>query len=272
LRPIARFVVERDGVGQASVVFGRAEIFEREPTEYALARLRWAEGGLEAARAAVTAAVESAPSGAAVYLPVNAAVSPDHAARREVAEACGFRLFQEKEGFWWADTGQPLPEPASLRLDPMSRIGRAAFIDVIGRCLTQTLDRTDSLVLARHRPQQWVNTFLDHHAAAAEAQSWLYAETTSKVPVGFVGLAQRDGDPAVGTIVLIGVLPEQRGHGYVDQLLLAAYRAARMRGFAAVLSLVDVDNHPMMAAMCRSGADANVYPWHKWLYATTRDA
>lgn len=73
-------------------------------------------------------------------------------------------------------------------------------------------------------------------------------------------------------IVLIGVLPEQRGHGYVDQLLLAAYRAARMRGFAAVLSLVDVDNHPMMAAMYRSGADPNVHPWHKWLYTTTREA
>jgi GNAT superfamily N-acetyltransferase len=272
LRPIARFVVEHDGVEQASVVSGRAEIFEREPTEYALARLRWAEGGLDAARAAVTAAVDSAPPGAAVYLPVSAAVSPDHAARRGVAEACGFALFQEKEGFWWADNGQALPEPASLRLAPMSRIGREVFVPVIGRCLAQTLDRTDTLVFGRHRPQQWVTTFLDHRASAADAQSWLYAETTGGVPVGFVGLAQRVGDPGVGTIVLIGVLPEQRGHGYVDQLLLAAYRAARVRGFAAVLSLVDVNNHPMMAAMCRSGADPNAHPWHKWLYTTTRDA
>ena len=39
LRPIARFVAERDGTEAASVVFGRAEIFEREPLEYALARL-----------------------------------------------------------------------------------------------------------------------------------------------------------------------------------------------------------------------------------------
>jgi ribosomal protein S18 acetylase RimI-like enzyme len=271
LRPIARLVVEHDGVEQASVVFGRAEIFEREPTEFALARLSWAEGGLDAARAAVTAAVESALPGAAVHLPVNAAVSADHAARSGVAEECGFGLFQEKEGFWWADTGQALPEP-SLRLESMSRIGRDAFVPVIGRCLVQTLDRTDALVFSRHRPQQWVTTFLDHRASAAEAQSWGYAETTGGVPVGFVGLAQRVGDPGVGTIVLIGVLPEQRGHGYVDQLLLAAYRAARVRGFAAVLSLVDVDNRPMMAAMCRSGADPNAHPWHKWLYTTTHDA
>ncbi|NDL59840.1 GNAT family N-acetyltransferase [Phytoactinopolyspora mesophila] len=272
LRPITRFVVEHDGVEQASVVFGRAEIFAREPAEYALARLRWVEGGLDAARAAVTAAVDSAPPGAAVYLPVNAAVSPDHAAHRVVAETCGFALFQEKEAFWWADTGQALPEPTSLRLEPMSRIGREALVPVIGRCLAQTLDRTDALVFGRHRPEQWVTSFLDHRATGADAQSWMYAETTSGIPVGFVGLAQRVGDPGVGTIVLIGVLPEQRGHGYVDQLLLAAYRAARARGFSAVQSLVDVNNRPMMAAMCRSGADPSAHPWHKWLYTTTRAA
>jgi ribosomal protein S18 acetylase RimI-like enzyme len=179
-------------------------------------------------------------------------------------------LFQEKEGFWWADTGQPLPEPAGLRLRPMSRIGPAAFVPVIGRCLAQTLDRTDAMVLGRRRPQQWATTFLDHRAGAADAQSWLYAETAVGVPVGFVGLAQRVADPGTGTIVLIGVLPEQRGHRYVDQLLRAAYRAARARGFAAVQSLVDVDNHPMMAAMHRSGADTTTHPWHKWLYTTTR--
>ncbi|HEU0237718.1 MAG TPA: hypothetical protein VFR11_00340 [Micromonosporaceae bacterium] len=58
----------------------------------------------------------------------------------------------------------------------------------------------------------------------------------------------------------------------MDELLLAAYRAARARGFVAVLSLVDVNNRPMMAAMYRSGADPNADPWHKWLYTTTRGA
>lgn len=266
LRPIARFVAEHDGEEQASVVLGRAEIFEREPTEYALARLSCADGGLDAARAAVTAAVATVPPGAAVYLPVNAVGNPDHAAWRDVAEACGFVVFQEKEGFWWTDTGQTLAEPSGLRLEPMSRIGREVFVPVIGRCLAQTLDRTDALVFGRHRPEQWVTTFLDHRASAEEARSWLYAETVDGVPVGFVGLAERLDDPGVGTIALIGVLPEQRGHGYVDQLLLAAYRAARVRGFATVLSLVDVANHPMMAAMRRSGADPDAHPWHKWLY------
>ena len=45
---MARFVVEHAGVEHASVVFGRAEIFERKPTEYAVARLRWADGHVDA--------------------------------------------------------------------------------------------------------------------------------------------------------------------------------------------------------------------------------
>jgi ribosomal protein S18 acetylase RimI-like enzyme len=69
---------------------------------------------------------------------------------------------------------------------------------------------------------------------------------------------------------VIGVLPRHRGHHYVDQLVYAAFRAARARGFTGVLSLVDVDNHPMMAAMRRTGASAQRHPWHKWLYVAGR--
>ncbi|MBB1157100.1 GNAT family N-acetyltransferase [Amycolatopsis dendrobii] len=256
----------------ASAVLGRAEIFEREPLDHVVARLSWRDGRLDAARAAVTAAVAAAPAGGSVYLPVSASVSADHAERRDVAQACGFALFQEKEGFWWADTGQAIPDPVGLRLEPMSRIGREPFAHVIAQCVAQTLDRTDALVFGRRQPEQWVATFLDHHASGADAQSWLYAETPAGVPVGFVGLAQRESDPAVGTIVLIGVLPEQRGRRHVDRLLLAAYRAARTRGFAEVQSLVDVANHPMTAAMLRSGADSDADPWHNWLYLISAPA
>lgn len=262
LRPIARFVAERDGVPLASAVLGRAEIFEREPLDHAVARLSWADGAQDAAAAVVTEAAAAAPD--TVYLPVNSAAGQDHEAQRAIAEAAGFGLFQEKEGFWWADTGQPLPEPIGLRWTTMSRIGREPFVAVIARCVAETLDRADVLTFARHRPDEWVTTFLDRHAAATG--SWLFAETTDGTPIGFVGLAAREGEPGIATIVLIGVLPEHRGHRHVDQLLVAAHRVARAQGFDAVLSHVDVANHPMMAAMRRAGADSGGHPWHSWLY------
>lgn len=267
LRPIARFVAERGGVEQASVVFGQAEIFEREPVEHALARLSWTGDRLDAASEVMNAAIHAAPSAAPVYFPVSAAVSSDHAHRRAIAEACGFRLFQEKEGFWWADTGQDLPAPAGLQLRPMSQIGRDPFVPLIARCLAGTLDRTDARVLARRPPEQWVTTFLDHHAQGPDQGSWLLAESADGAPIGFVGLSRSVGDTDAGTITLIGVLPQHRGHHYVDRLVHAAFRAARARGFTGVLSHVDVDNHPMTAAMHRTGASADPHPWHKWLYA-----
>jgi hypothetical protein len=134
-------------------VFGRAGIFEREPVEYALARLGWAEGRLDAARAVMTAAARSAPDEALVYFPVSAAVSGHHTDLRAIAEACGFRVFQEKEGFWWTDAGRSVPESRDLRWHPMSNVGRAPFIPLIGRRLTGTLDRGDRLTCPRYQPR-----------------------------------------------------------------------------------------------------------------------
>jgi GNAT superfamily N-acetyltransferase len=268
LRPSARFVAERGGVEQASVVFGQAEIFEREPDEYALARLAWTGDWRDAACDVMNAAVHAKPSAAPVYFPVNAAVQGNHADRRAIAEVCGLRLFQEKEGFWWSDTGQDLPEPAGLRFRPMSQIGSDPFVSLIARCQAATLDRTDALVFPRHRPELWAAKFLDHHAQGPDQNSWLRAESADGEPIGFVGVSRRQGDAATGVITLIGVLPQHRGHRYVDQLLYAAYQAARTRGFTGVLALVDVDNHPMTAAVYRTGARADTHPWHKWLYVS----
>jgi len=268
LRPIARFVVDCDGTEAASVVFGHAEIFEREPTEYALARLSWAPGQRDAARAVLSAAAQSAPAGESVYFPVNAAVSSTHAERCGIAEACGFELFQEKEGFWWTDTGQALPEPTRLHLHAMPHIGRDKFASVIGRCVAETLDRTDKLTVSRHQPPEWAATFLEHHAPSTDEHSWLFAETPDGTPVGFVGVTKHDAESNSGVLTLIGVLPEQRGKRYVDELLHAAYSATRARAMTGVLSLVDVQNHPMMAAMHRTAASPDAHPWHKWLYVS----
>lgn len=269
LQPIARFVLEREGAEVASVVFGRAEIFEHHPVEYALARFKWAEGQTDAARAVMTAAAQSAPDDAPVYFQVGAAVSSNHADRRAVAEASGFEIFQEKEGFWWPDGGENLPESGDLRWQSMASIGRAPFIDAIGRCLSATLDRSDILTFPRSRPEDWAENFLKHDAKPEDEQSWLFAETADGEPIGFVGVSAREVDPEAAVLNLIGVLPEQRGHRYVDQLIYAAYREARRRGFKGVMSFVDVENHPMMAAARRSGGDPDASPWHKWLYVSS---
>ena len=84
----------------------------------------------------------------------------------------------------------------------------------------------------------------------------------SSRPVALSGFDEE----ATATITHIGVLPEQRGNGYVDDVLAEANATAAARGFRAILSDVDVVNHPMAAAMIRAGHRPDVRPWHVWHY------
>jgi ribosomal protein S18 acetylase RimI-like enzyme len=93
---------------------------------------------------------------------------------------------------------------------------------------------------------------------------WVLARGRSGELIGYVAVGAFD--PGVGTIVHIGVAPEQRGRGYVDELLAAAHVAARARGFATDLSDVDTLNAPMIAAMERNGHRPDARPWHVWAY------
>ena len=64
----------------------------------------------------------------------------------------------------------------------------------------------------------------------------------------------------------IGVVPEQRGRGYVNDLLAEATADAADRGFTSIISDTDVLNAPMIAAFERAGHREGVRPWHVWHY------
>lgn len=66
------------------------------------------------------------------------------------------------------------------------------------------------------------------------------------------------------TIASIGVLPDHRGRGYVDDLVLAGTAAARAAGHTAVLSDVDTVDLTMARAMRRAGHRDDVRPGHVW--------
>ena len=69
-----------------------------------------------------------------------------------------------------------------------------------------------------------------------------------------VGLVMPARSPTFLTIGYIGIVPEQRGHGYVNDLLArgtATLRAAS--GDDAIRADTDLDNAPMAAAFERAG-------------------
>ena len=106
-----------------------------------------------------------------------------------------------------------------------------------------------------------------------DADMWLHGELPDGTPVGFVAMADFSFDNPTpwdvtpcATVTFIGVVPEQRGNGYVDDLLLAGTAAAQRRGYKAVLSDVDVLNRPMGKAMEGCGHRSDKRPWHVWFF------
>jgi len=193
--------------------------------------------------------------------------------RRALFERAGFALFQEKEGFAWrrdADDAAPVAPDRHERLvfHSIQEVGEDALAAVMARGIQGTLDRHDRHYRDLVGPAAWGREMLGY-LAPGDAPSWLLATTPDGQDVGYVLLGEFD-QPGRATIIHIGVVPEQRGYGYSGDLLRAANRAARDRGFDMILSDVDVQNPPMMAAMERSGHHADASPWHVWHYRLTR--
>ena len=230
-----------------------------------LIRVRWAEGQAAAAGAVIDAAVRAAAPGTELHLIASAEEHEWLDERLALFRSREFTLWQEKEGFWWADEGQQLPAPEGVTVRTLAEIGRERYAGVIAACTAGTLDRIDADAIASMGGAGWAAALIGEAARPDEEDICFIIENAAGDPAGYVAVGAFDED-ATGTIMHIGVVAGQRGHRYIDQLLRLANRAARSRGWAGMLSDVDVRNAPMLAAMARNGHRADRRPWHKWMY------
>jgi RimJ/RimL family protein N-acetyltransferase len=229
--------------------------------------LPWADDPLAVGRSLVDeAAGRVIPAG---RHPLDFRINPGYQVhadiRRALAGSAGFDLFQEKEGFLW-EAARPEPDRAPRRLvfRSLGEVGRELFAHTMGRGVAGTLDRADRHYEALVGPEAWGREMFEYLEPADEP-SWKLALTPDGEPAGYILLSGFD-EPDRATIVHIGVVPEQRGHGYVDDLFGEYNRMARERGFRTSISDVDVENGPMRAAMERNGHRSEATDWHVWHY------
>jgi GNAT superfamily N-acetyltransferase len=187
---------------------------------------------------------------------------PEFEQRVALFESLGMDLFQEKEGVTWVDDGQPIEVPGRLDFATISETGSDRFRDVIAAVGESTLDRNDRYYRSHMDPADWGAVYLTYMGEGEEPM-WLLGTLPGGEPVGFVAVVDFDGE-GTATIGFIGVVPEQRGNGYIDDLLAAGTAAAREHGFRSIHSDVDTLNTPMLAAMERAGHHTGVRPWHVW--------
>lgn len=267
-RPAWTLVAEEDGVPVARAALCTEEFGCGLPIREGRLAGLWVTSGTKSARTAARGLLDRAAELASGEVPfierrLNAEVDHDVGFWQSALVDAGYSLFQEKQGFVWTDAGQALPAPTRLAFRPLSEIGAEAFAAVMAATIPGTLDRNDRFYLDACGAVGWGREM----AGAAESGdegAWQIAHEPDGTLAGYVAVGAFE--EGVGTIAHIGVAPDRRGRGYVDELMRAANRAARARGYRSVLSEVDVENAPMLAAMERNDHRPGIRPWHVWAY------
>ncbi|MFD7029160.1 GNAT family N-acetyltransferase [Streptomyces sp. NPDC059917] len=169
--------------------------------------------------------------------------------RFAAARAAGYALLVERFLYRWTPQ-RGLPErPGRLRFRPEP--DDAVFFDAVRRIHSATLDAHAQRAFAEGGLDRAAQEELDFfHWCPSPREWWQLAHTPDGEPVGIHIPAHNPSGPTVG---FIGVLPEQRGHGYAYDLLAECTHFLVERGAEFVTGATDRGNYPMAAHFTKAG-------------------
>lgn len=181
----------------------------------------------------------------------------NHEERKTILNRLGFQLQRETSRFEWNTEHKatsPLPEQtldAGIVYRSLTQVGEDAFLDAIMRGSASTLDRQ----IAKERDDrgplaQAREIFQDLQSMSYDPDWWELAYAPDGQVIGFILPAK---SPTFATIGYIGVLPEYRGRGYVDQLLNRGISTLLAAGETWIRADTDLANHPMAKSFLRAG-------------------
>ena len=168
----------------------------------------------------------------------------------EAAENAGLKLFVERYTYRWSAEKDGLP-PRGTRLDYRSA-DDAQVLEVLRAILEGTLDAHDRRNIAEVGIDRAVEMQLEGLKWFPSPRDWWkLAYTKSGELAGLIVPARNYRMP---TISYIGVVPSQRGNGYVDELLAEmAWMLSELAPGEEVGADTDFANIPMAAAFKRAG-------------------
>lgn len=187
-------------------------------------------------------------------------VPADWAARAETArpvrerltalERSGARLFVERLRLEWLP-GTPIAPPGG-RLSFRRPRDSEELLGLMARVLEGTLDAHSRENLSRNTPRAEAERHFAEEMGryTSPRDWWRIATLPDDAPVGFVTPGRNHYNPVIG---YVAVLPEHRGHGYVDDLLAEGTRVLADLGVPRIRAATDVGNTPMAGAFRRAG-------------------
>jgi RimJ/RimL family protein N-acetyltransferase len=165
----------------------------------------------------------------------------------------GFTLTLERVRIEWTPAS-PLPTPSHhLTFRTLEDVGEEAFIAAMARVSEGTLDSHTQRRCAEIGAQAEAREhFQDEQRFQKrwEPRWWQLAHDEGGALIGLVMPAENTSWPNIG---YIGVVPAQRGHGYVDDLIIQGTRTLGAEGATRVIADTDVSNVPMANAFRRCG-------------------
>ncbi len=182
---------------------------------------------------------------------------------RELLQRLGVPLIQTKYRYRWNADPATLVPSSRLIYQTRPEVGEAAFIDLIRRASVGTLDALDQLQIEQLGEDLHAQTYFEVLKTEFEDHPdwWLAAYTPDQQPVGHVVGVPFNLHRHEGAIGYIGVVPEQRGHGYSADLLRDGMRAMTNAGITTVIADTDETNRPMQAAFERCGYQRTDMTW-----------
>jgi RimJ/RimL family protein N-acetyltransferase len=175
--------------------------------------------------------------------------SPDR--RAELLESVGFVFRREtSRSEWRRENGLPA---LVRRLDfrALEEVGEEAFVGAIERVSEGTLDREIQDERDKLGPAEAARRFFELERKLEYDPAW--CRLAYAPDGGLVGLVMPARNPTSAVINYIGVVPEHRGRGYVDDLLAEGTAALLDAGAERVRADTDTQNRPMAAAFRRAG-------------------
>lgn len=171
--------------------------------------------------------------------------------RMGVLESTGARLTVERLRLEWRPAaGLPTPDQ---RLAFRPALDTGELVALMTRALDGTLDAHSRTDLAQMSPDEAALKHYEQELATySSPREWWRIGTLGEngEPVGFVIAARNAYHPV---IAYLGVVPEHRGHGYVDGLLAEGTRILAAEDVPRIRAATDLGNVPMAKAFARAG-------------------
>jgi len=182
---------------------------------------------------------------------------------RELLQKLGLPLTQTKFRYIWQGDSTSLIPSSRLIYRTRNQVSDADFIDLIRRASIGTLDALDQLQIKQLGENTHARTYFEVLKTEFEDHPdwWLAAYTPDQQPVGHIVGVPYNLHRHESAIGYIGVIPEQRGHGYSDDLLRDGMRAMTAAGITTVIADTDEVNRPMQAALERCGYQRSDTTW-----------